>query len=340
MLNRKYIAAAMGALMMMGPVHAQAQSAEDFYANREVQLIVGFNAGSTYDIYSRLLAEWLPRYLPGNVNIVTVNQPGAGGAVAANHLYARADRDGSVIGMIAQAAALNQVLGDETVNYDATEFNWLGRLTSVVEVTVVWETSPAKTVEEAMEHEVILAASSAGGLSERMPRVMNNVVGTQFNPILGYQVPSGGFLAMEQGEADGTHVGVQGLLTGTQAQWIAEGQMNVLVQYAQNRHPAFPDVPAMVEFGDNEEDQQVLSLFASTGEFGRSFMLPPGVPEDRVAFLREAFDRMTADPEFQAEMESRNLELFPMSGADLQQAIVDSVNVPEGVIARAIEVGN
>jgi tripartite-type tricarboxylate transporter receptor subunit TctC len=215
------------------------------------------------------------------------------------------------------------------------QFNWLGRFTPVVEVTVVWHTSSVKTIEDATKRETTLGATSAGSTSDSMPGLMNRLAGTKFKIIKGYPGTTGSILAMERGETEGAHATIENLLFG-KADWLREKTISVLVQYAQERHPAFPNVPAMVEFGKTTEDKQVLALFGSTAEIGRSLMTPPGIPAERLAILRNAFAAMVADPAFKTEIEKRNMEFGPMSGEELQKRIADTLNVPPPVVTRAI----
>jgi tripartite-type tricarboxylate transporter receptor subunit TctC len=140
---------------------------------------------------------------------------------------------------------------------------------------------------------------------------------------------------MERGETEGAHATIENLLFG-KADWLREKTISVLVQYAQERHPAFPNVPAMVEFGKTTEDKQVLALFGSTAEIGRSLMTPPGIPAERLATLRKAFATMVDDPAFKAEIEKRHMEFGPMSGEELQRRIADTLNVSPAVAARAL----
>jgi tripartite-type tricarboxylate transporter receptor subunit TctC len=322
------------AMVLIGAA-AHCETAEEFFRNKQISLIIGYNPGGTYDLYSRLAATLLPRYIPGNPTIVPKNMPGVGSVKAANYLFGQAPKDGLTIGMIGQQLALTQALRDPTVEYDMRQFNWLGRFTPVVEVTVVWHTSPVKTIEDASKREATLAATSAGSTSDSMPGLMNRLAGTRFKIIKGYPGTSGSILAMERGETEGAHATVENLLFG-KADWLREKTISVLVQYAQERHPAFPNVPAMVEFGRTTEDKQVLALFGSTAEIGRSLMTPPGIPADRLAILRNAFAAMVADPAFKAEIEKRNMEFGPMSGEELQKRIADTLDVPPTVVSRAI----
>ena len=231
--------------------------------------------------------------------------------------------------------AVTQALRDTGVEYDMREFNWLGRFTSAVEMTVVWYTSPVKTIADAMQRETVLAGTSAGGTTDLMPRIMNRIAGTKFKIVKGYAGTSGSVLAMERGEVEGSFDSIESLLL-IRPQWLRDKKVSVLVQYAPKRHKALPDVPAMVEFGSTPEDKQLLMLFASGAEVGRALMAPPGIPVERVAVLRKAFAAMVADPAFRQEVEKRQMEFDPMSGEELQRQIIHALDVSPAVIARAV----
>jgi tripartite-type tricarboxylate transporter receptor subunit TctC len=315
--------------------YARAESAEDFFKGKSMSLIVGYNPGGSYDVYSRLAASVLPKYLPGNPTIAVKHMPGVGSVKAANYLFTQAPKDGLTIGMIGQQLALTQALRDPAVSYDMRKFGWLGRFTPIVEVSLTWHTSPTKTIFDAMKRETVLAATSAGATAEQMPSLMNALAGTKFKMIKGYPGTTGTLLAMERGETEGGHATLANLLFG-KANWLRDKTVNVLVQYAQARHPQFANVPAMVEFGKTPSDKQVLNLFGSTAEVGRALMTPPGVPPERLAVLRRAVSAMLADPDFKAEMAKRKLEFGPMSGDGLQKIIGSTLDVPPEVITRSI----
>jgi tripartite-type tricarboxylate transporter receptor subunit TctC len=286
-------------------------------------------------VYSRLAAQLLPKYLPGNPVIAVKHMPGVGSVKAANYLFSQAPKDGLTIGMIGQQLALTQALRDASVAYDMRKFGWLGRFTPVIEVSLTWHTSPTKTINDAMQRETVMAATSAGATTEMMPGLMNKLAGTKFKMVKGYPGTTGTVLAMERGETEGAHATLENLLFG-KPQWIRDKTVNVLVQYAQRRHPQFSNVPAMIEFGKTDEDKQVLNVFGSTAEVGRALMAPPDVSPERLQVLRRAVAAMLADPAFKDEMEKRNLEFGPMSGDDLQKLIGQTLDVPPAVIERSI----
>jgi tripartite-type tricarboxylate transporter receptor subunit TctC len=323
--------------LAVGCAPAHSESAEDFFRGKQISLFIGYNPGGSYDAYGRIAANFLPRYIPGHPTVVAKNLPGVGSVKAANFLHGQAPRDGLTIGVIGQALAVTQALHENGAEYDMRQFNWLGRFTSAVELTMVWHTSPTRTIADAMRRETVLAGTSSGGTTDLMPRVMNRIAGTRFKIAKGYAGTAGMVLAMERGETEGCLDSIDSLLF-LRGDWLREGKVRVLVQYAPERHWALPDVPAMVEFGSSQEDKQLLALFASTAEVGRSLMAPPGIPAERVAVLRQAFDAMVADPAFREEVEKRKMEFEPMAGAELQRRIVRALDVSPAVIARAMAI--
>ena len=313
----------------------RSETAEEFFKGKQIHLIIGYNPGGAYDVYARITAALLPKYIPGNPKIVAQNMPGVGSAKAANYLFQQASRDGLALGVIGQQLPVSQVLGDASAKFDMRQFQWLGRFTSGAEASVIWHTSPTKSLADAMKRETLLAATSAGSSSDSFPLLMNRIAGTKFKMAKGYSGITGTVLAMERGETEGAHSTLEQLLFANK-DWLREGKATVLVQYTTERHPAFPNVPAMVEFGKSPLDKQVLHLFAGTADIGRAVMAPPGVPAERLAILRKAFDTMLNDPAFKAEIEKRNLEFGPMPGEELQRRVDAMLDATPDVVKHAI----
>jgi tripartite-type tricarboxylate transporter receptor subunit TctC len=328
------IASVLATVLVTQP--ARAESVEDFFHGKQISLVIGFPPGGAYDLYARAAALFLPRYLPGHPAIIARNLPGVAGMKAANYLYGQAPRDGLTLGMISQGTALTQALRDPAVEFDAREFGWIGRFASAVQVTEVWHTVPVKTIADATKRETVVAATSGGSTTDMMPRLMNRMVGTRFKIIKGYNGLNGTALAMERGEVEGAYDSVDSLLF-IRPDWLRDKKISVLVQYAQRRHPALPDTPAMVELGKSSEDRQLLALFGSSAEVGRAITAPPGLPADRLAALRKAFAAMVADPGFREELVKRNMEFDPMTGEDLQRMVTQTLDVPPAVAARGNE---
>ena len=315
----------------MAPVHAQ--TAEDFFKGKTVSLYIGFAAGGSYDYFGRVAARYMGRHIPGEPTILVRSMPGAGSLQAAGFLYSQAPKDGTAWGIVTQTVALEEILGNPVVKYKAAEFTWIGRLTSIVEVYYVWKTSKAKTIEDARLHDIPMAGTGTGSPSEGYPLLLNAFAGTKFKVISGYPGSTQGLLAMERGEVDGGLTSWN-TLNRTKHDWIENHDVNVLVQFTTKRHPQLHDIPTLLEMATTDEGRRALAFYVSGAEMGRSLLAPPGVPPDRVAALRTAFDATMKDPEFLAEIERSGQEFQPGSGAEVEQLVKDVSSVPSAIVER------
>jgi tripartite-type tricarboxylate transporter receptor subunit TctC len=315
---------------------AFAQAANDYCQGKSMTLIVGSPPGGGYDSYGRLIAEHLGQFIPGRCSITVQNMPGAGSLRAANHLFQQGPGDGMTIGMIQPNLVLNQAFNDKNVKYDLRKFQWIGRIATSVETTVVWRPSPVNTIQDAKTHEITLAAATANGLTAGFPRVMNAIVGTKFKIIPGYGGTAAIALAIERGETQGGHVSGSKLL-GDKHAWLTENKVSVLVQYSQTRDADFPSVPAMVEFAQTPEQKKVLSLIAATTDIGRTLVAPPSVAKDRVTALRAAFVSMAKAAEFRADVKKRKMELNIASGEAVEKLIDSSLDISPSLAKVAEE---
>jgi len=325
------------ALTLAGPAstrHAACQPAGPFFKGKVINLYVGFAPGGTYDYYSRTAARFIGRHIPGAPTVVVHTMPGAGSFQAANFLYAVAPKDGTALGMVTQNVAIEEILRTPGVQYRAAEFNWIGRVSGIREVHFTWKTSKAKTVQDAMEHEILMAGTGPGSPSESYPRLLNALAGTRMKVISGYPGSSQGMLAMERGEVDGALTSWH-TLNRTRAVWLADRDINLLVQYGFERHPDLRDVPTMLDLARTDQARQVFAFVLGNTLIGRSIMAPPGVPPERVKVLRDAFTSMLADPEFRAEIEKSQSEFEPAPGEAVQRYIQDTSAVPREIVDRA-----
>jgi tripartite-type tricarboxylate transporter receptor subunit TctC len=313
--------------------NAAAQPADAFFKGKVINLYIGFAPGGTYDYYSRLVARFIGRHIPGNPTIVAQSMPGAGSFQAANFLYAVAPRDGTAMGMITQNAAIEEVLRSPGVQYKAAEFNWIGRVSGILEVHFTWKTSKAKIVEDAMQHEIPIAGTGPGSPSEGYPKLLNALAGTKFKVISGYPGSTQGMLAMERGEVDGALTSWH-TLNRTRQDWLKNRDINLLIQYARDRHPDLPNVPTILDLAKTPEARQVFAFYIGNTLLGRSIVAPPGIPADRVASLREAFDAMLKDAEFRAELEKTQTEFDPAPGVAVQRFVEETASVPREIAER------
>jgi tripartite-type tricarboxylate transporter receptor subunit TctC len=318
---------------------AATQTAERFYQGRALNMVIGFDVGGGYDLYARLAARHLSRHVAGKPNVVAQNMPGAGGLTAMNHLYKVANKDGSVIGAVHSNIALGQLLGGLNIEYDARKFNWLGRLTSTIDVHYAWHTTPVKTLADVKARETIVAATGPASNSTIYPRVLNEIMGTRFRVIGGFKGTNDANLAMERGEVEAVLKPWEGVKSGDAA-WLRDKKITLFVQYGVNRHPDLPNLPTVVESMDNDEQRQIMRLFVSTSEIGRSLLIPPDVPADRVAALRAGFNAMVKDASFRAEADKLQMEIDPLPGEDMQSLIAQTFDMSPALVQRARELYN
>jgi tripartite-type tricarboxylate transporter receptor subunit TctC len=308
---------------ILGVQAVVAQPAEQFYKGKALELFVGYATGGSNDLYARAVSRHLGRHVPGEPTIVVKNMPGAGSKVAANHIFNVAPQDGTVLGLLAATLPLEGKLGLPGVRFDAAKFNWLGRVGSGINVTMMRHDAPVKNIEDLLYQEATLSATTAGGPIYLFPYVLNNLIGTKFKIILGYPGSAQAMLAMERGETEGHSTAVEAVKL-VHPDWISEKKVKFIVQYGFQKHPDLPDVPLAINLARNDEERTILRAVLSSAEVGKSVVTGPGVPRERVTSLREAFDRMVADPPFTAELTAQRVGVEPMSGKDLAN-LVDEI---------------
>jgi tripartite-type tricarboxylate transporter receptor subunit TctC len=305
---------------------------DSFYKGKTITFIIPTGTGGGYDTYSRVLARHIGRFLPGQPAVVAQNMPGAAGVRAANYLFNVAVKDGTVIGMVDQAVALDHTLQTPGLTADPVRFNWIGRLISNSAVLYAWHTARVQKIEDVFSHELIV--STSGAASRLNWTVLNNLVGTKFKIITGYKGTTDSRLAMLRGEVEALSQ-PWAVLKVDGAQLLAEKKINLLLQTGIEKNSDLPELPRMIELAKNEDDRRLLALFSSPSTVGRSVVAPPGVPAERVAALRQAFTTAIHDPALLNEARQLKLELDPLDGAALQAENAKSGSVPAELVARA-----
>lgn len=315
------------------PGGAFAQSAEQFYRGKNVTIAIGFSPGGTYDLFGRLVARHMGKHIPGSPTVIAQNMPGAGSFVAANWLFNVAPKDGTAMAIVSQTIAMEEALKNPGVRYKSAQFNWIGRATSNIEVQVFWHTSKGTTIDGAKTAEVPVASTGPGSPSEAYPKLFNALIGTKYKVIRGYTGSTAGLLAMERGEVDGALTSWNTMKTTRQA-LLDDKKMFIAVQYATKRAPDLPNVPAVVELGQNEADKQLLTFAAASGDIGRAFIAPPGLSPDRVKTLRDAFEATMKDKELLAEVEKAKLDFDPANAAEMERLVKVTLDTPAELVQR------
>jgi tripartite-type tricarboxylate transporter receptor subunit TctC len=313
---------------------ARAESAETYYRGKTVSILIGHEAGGGYDLFGRLVAKYLSDHIPGRPTVIVINKVGAAGLAADNSLYNVEKRDGTVLGMPNQTIAIAQKLGYSGVAYDAERLNWIGRITPGIEVVGVSKASGVKAIDDVKKTQVVMGANSSAGTSSIYPQLLNNLTGTKFKVVYGYPGMNSIWLAMEKGEVFGGAFSYAELKSA-KADWLRDGRLIILAQVAFERQETLPNAPLLLELGKTELDRQVLRLYSSGAEIGRSLTAPPDVPTERMAALRAAFDETMKDPIFIAQAKKINADIGPLSGEQLQKIVSSSVEVPDEVAKAA-----
>jgi tripartite-type tricarboxylate transporter receptor subunit TctC len=322
---------ALAALLSTGlPAAAQTDPVAEFYKGKTVRLVVGYGPGGSYDLYGRLAAEFLGRHIPGNPTIVVQNMPGAGGFKAIDFLYKVAAQDGTYLGSTAQQLAMT-VLVDEKLGINATRFNYLGRLTSMVDVAVALPRSGLKSFEDTRKREVTVGAGQSTSTSAIYARALNVYAGSRFKIITGHTGTNDIQLAVERGEVDVNGGESLPTIIVQHPDWL-QGKAVLLFQNGLTRFSQLPQVPTMMELATSDTGRMVMSVLAGTSEVGRAILTTPGVPPERLKALRTAFAAMVKDPQFVAAAKKRNIMIDPGTSEQIDAVTRDTMKLPKEAV--------
>jgi tripartite-type tricarboxylate transporter receptor subunit TctC len=330
-------ASALACLLSTAPLAAAPDAVEQFYKGRQISMVVGSSSGGGYDTYARLLARHFGSAMPGNPMVVVQNMSGAGSNRAAGYIYSVAPKDGTAAGAIFPGAVLQPLLSDVPVPHDPSKLIYLGSANSDVYVCYVRSDAAVQTYKDVLTKELIIGASNPGATTYDLPLLLNNVLGTKFRIVTGYPGSREITLALERGEVQGAcGIGWTGI-EAMHPDWFAKDTIRVLVQLSTKGHNDLNKrgVPHAEELAQNDDDKKVIRLVFSQGIFGRPFVLPPGVPDDRVAALRKAFVLALNDKTLRAEADKMQLDVDPMSGDELQKLVADLYDTPPRLVERA-----
>jgi tripartite-type tricarboxylate transporter receptor subunit TctC len=318
------------------PAAAQGQAAEDFFKSTQLTMYVGSGVGGGYDTLARLVAGHMSRFLPGQPSFVVKNIPAASGVQSANFVFNSAPRDGSAILAATNASLILPLYGSPVAQYEPRKFEWIGSVFKQQAICVSWYTVPVKTLADATRQEITVGATGVSGGPGIFPRILNNMVGTKFKLITGYTT-SDMRLALEKREVDG----ICGLAWQTyktvSRDWIEGNKLNIFAQMGLEKHPDLPHVPQAFELIKDPADKQVLELLVLPQEFGRPFVAPPGVPADRMAVYRSAFQAILKDEQFLAELAKQGGSVEALDDKQIQALLERAYAAPKEVRDRAGE---
>ncbi|MDH3242569.1 MAG: tripartite tricarboxylate transporter substrate-binding protein [Alphaproteobacteria bacterium] len=318
-------------------VAAQAQALEQFYKNKTVTMIVGARPGGGNDAYARLLSHYMGRHIPGKPRISIKYMPGAGSRIAANMLYVRAPKDGSVFGAVTRVVAVDPLISTRKkgpkAQFDAQKFNWVGSLNKSTNLIIGWHDAPVKTFDDIFKNEMIVAAAGAGTDGIVYPKLINRLMGGKLKIVAGYPGSSTMMLAMERKEVHGRGGVPWSTIKAQHLDWLKQKKINILVQLTRERDKELPDVPMLLERVNDPQHRAVFELLFARQEMGRPYVAPPGLPADRAKALKDAFMATTKDADFLKDAGKRRLILNVISGDEVAAIVDKAYATPKDTIA-------
>ncbi|MFT5540509.1 MAG: tripartite-type tricarboxylate transporter receptor subunit TctC [Alphaproteobacteria bacterium] len=338
---KRLLVSAIGALSVLGfgagmSGQVMADPVADFYKSARVKFIISAGTGGGYSTYSRTFIRWMSRYVPGKPTIRPQHMQGAGGIVAANYLYHRAKKDGSEMAMIHRGAVSTVPLyRKKGILYDPTKFSWIGSIDTSTSYCVSWHTSLIKTPDDLKNKAFIAGGLGPGANTDIFSHLLNNLFDTKIQLITGYGSGDAMNLAMERGEIQGRCSWSLASMRATRKKWLDEKKITFLLEIGLKPSNKVPGVPIITDFVKTKRQQQILELLLAAQLMGRPMLAPPGVPADRLAALRKAFDLTTQDPTFIKHMDTIGLGVSPLPGIEIDTLLKRIYATPKDVIIAA-----
>jgi tripartite-type tricarboxylate transporter receptor subunit TctC len=319
-------------LMMARAAPADANSIEDFYKTRTMTLIAGYTPGGGFDLYARIIANYLGKYIPGHPRIVVQNMPGAGSLRAASHVYNVAPKDGSTIALT-RAPVIAPLMGQTSgAGFDVAKFTWLGSGASDLTVCALLGNPKVLTMADAMQHPFTLGGLGPGSDEDMYTKILRKLFGMKAQLVSGYPGGAELVLAVERGELDGRCGWAYSSIKISKPDWIAEKKLKLLNVLALERAAELPDTPSVMEFATTDRQKQILQFVLNAQTLGRPFVAPPNIPADRAGALRKAFEATMNDQAFLAEMTAKKLDVGPVSWQRIEMLLKDFYATPQDVV--------
>jgi tripartite-type tricarboxylate transporter receptor subunit TctC len=312
---------------------AAAQTPAEFFRGKTVSLLVGFGPGGEDDLWARTVSRHLTTHIPGKPNVVPVHTPGSGGLLVANRLYNSASKDGTVLGMINRGIPFEPLLGGQGTQFDALKINYIGSPGRDTTVCAARKDAAVQTLQDLYVKELTVGGTGSGADTAIYPEFLAALLGMKFKLVKGYQGSHEIQLAMERNEVQGICLAYDSLSRGNLARG---GQINVLLQAALTPDARVGDAPMVIDAAHSAEERKALELFFARAAMGRPFVAPPGVPADRIAALRAAFDAALADPAFLDDAKKLNLNVVPVRAGQMTEIVVNAYNTPAEIVRRTM----
>jgi len=339
-MNKPIISAL--AVFILAFLHSsQGQAQAPFYKGKTITILAGTGAGTVYDLYARLFARHMSKYIPGNPDIIVQNVPGAASMIAANQLYNVSKPDGLTIGAIFPSLYFDQVIGRSEVKFDWSKFIWLGSPVKSEHLFYMRADSRYKSIDDVVKASTPPKCGATGTTSTAyyIPKLLDQTIGTNFDIVLGYKTGTDIDLAVERGEVICRAFTITAFFAREPFfTWVKTNFVRILMQTGRTRDGRIKEVPTVHELMDryktNDAGRRLATLILAGGEFGRPYVLPPNTPADKVKIIREAFAKTIADEAVLADGKQKQLEFDPSTAEELDRLAKEVVSQPPDIVAR------
>ncbi len=338
-MNKKIFVFALGSLLLAPSFSVGAQ--EKFFQGKSIRVIRGGQPGDLYDLWTRHIATYLGKHIPGNPSIMVQNMPGAGSVIAANHIYNVAKPDGLTLGSINPGLYIDQLIGRNEVQFDWAKFGWLGTPEQTELLVLFRGDSPYKTIDDLRKtsEPPKCGSTGTGSITYHTPKLMEEIFGVKFNIIAGYQGAADIDLALERGELHCRVITIAAFFgREPHITWFKKGFTRPFVQTGRKRDPLLPDTPTLIDLMERykarDADRRLATLIMAPNEFGRPWTAPPNLPAERLKILRDGWSNTLKDPDLLAEAKKRNWPVEAVGGEELSALAKEVIAQPPEVIAR------
>lgn len=324
-----------GALIGAGVALAAIAPAQAQFQAREVAINVGFGAGGVYHTMAMALSRHMGRYLPGQPTIVVRTMPGAGSILAANHIANVAPKDGSMLAVIGGGTILEPLFRNAEAKFDPAKLNWIGSTSSETYTCVVWKETGVSNLKDLVERPLNAGSTGRGSRTNTYGAALNELLGAKIKLVQGYRGMNDIHLAMERRELDAVCGWGYSSIFSQKPDWLKDDKINILLQFARQKHPDLPNVPLILDVLKAERDKAAMQLLVLDSYVAWPLVAPPGVPAETVATLRKAYMAALKDPALLAEAKQLQLVIAPVPGEDIQKTVQDVMATPAEVVEHA-----
>jgi len=315
--------------------HAAAAPAADFYEGKTLRLIVGSAPGGGYDTYTRMISRHMNRYIPGNPSITVENMPGAGGLVAANFAYKRAEPDGLTVAVFNNSNIVQKALGDPRINIAFDKLGWVGAPSVGAPMCMIMGFTGLKTLDDVLsaKRPLKMGANRAGTTGYDLPLILNKTIGTHFEVISGYSGTSKIRVALQAREIDGFCSNWESMRVTARSMLDARGDQKLIPFVMSQRweDPEVKDLPLLKNVIKDPKKFAIYQAWANQMDFQRPLSVPPKTPPDRLVILRKAFAETLKDPELLAEAKKSKLVITYVSGERTTELVREILSMPQDV---------